>query len=67
MEDKRMPEVGVRSAEIASGQRLRGADAVYTAVAERFGSLLVTLDREQRERAAPLVGTRTPAEALANF
>lgn len=43
---------------------LRGADAVYVAVARRAGCTLVTLDREQRERAAPVVRTLTPAEAL---
>jgi predicted nucleic acid-binding protein len=55
-----------QAAEAASRYRLRGSDAVYAAVALRFGSLLVTLDREQRERSAAAFPTRTPAEVLAD-
>ncbi len=53
-----------QSARVAAQQRLRGSDAVYAAVALRFGSTLVTLDREQRRRTAPLVKARSPKEAL---
>lgn len=52
------------AAEIAADRAIRGADAVYVAVARRYGCTLVSLDREQRERAAPLVRTLTPAEVL---
>jgi predicted nucleic acid-binding protein len=38
-----------------------------TAVALRFGSTLVTLDREQRERVAGVVPSRLPAGALAEW
>jgi hypothetical protein len=38
-----------------------------TAVALRFGSTLVTLDREQRERVAGVVTSRLPAEALGEW
>jgi len=55
------------AAEIAADYALRGADATYVAVARRHGCTLVSLDREQRERAAPLVTTCTPAEALATL
>lgn len=55
------------AAEIAADRALRGADALYVAVARRYGCALVTLDREQRERAAPVVRTLTPAEALAEL
>jgi predicted nucleic acid-binding protein len=55
------------AAEIAADRTLRGADAVYVAVARRYGCALVTLDREQRERAASVVRTLTPAEALAEL
>lgn len=44
--------------------RLRGSDAVYATVAQRFGTVLVTRDREMRERLDALVPVRTPAEAL---
>ncbi len=55
------------AAEIAADRALRGADAIYVAVARRYGCTLVTLDREQRERAAPMVRTLTPAEVLAEL
>ena len=54
-----------QAADVAAQYRLRGSDAVYAAVALRFGSTLVTLDREQRERVAEVIPTRLPAEALA--
>ncbi|TEU10153.1 MAG: PIN domain-containing protein [Anaerolineales bacterium] len=54
-----------QAAGVAAQYRLRGSDAVYAAVALRFGSTLVTLDREQRERAAEALTARYPAEALA--
>ncbi len=53
--------------EVAADHALRSSDAVYVAVALRFGSTLVTLDREQRERAAGLVSICWPAEALAGL
>ena len=39
----------------------------YAAVAWRFGTELVTRDREQRERVAELMNVHTPAEALAHI
>lgn len=54
-----------QAAGIAAQYRLRGSDAVYAAVALRFGSTLVTLDREQRERVQAVIPARFPAEALA--
>jgi len=56
-----------QAADIAAQCRLRGSDAVYAAVALRFGSTLVTLDREQRERVADVIPARYPAEALAEW
>ena len=53
-----------QAADIAAQYRLRGSDAVYAAVALRFGSTLITLDREQRERVAASVPARYPAEIL---
>jgi len=55
------------AAELAADYALRGADAVYVAVAYRYGSTLVSLDRQQRERVASRVTTRTPSEALADL
>jgi len=48
------------SSEIAVRRRLRGVDAVYAAVAQRFAAPLVTLDREQLERLEGLVPVRKP-------
>lgn len=53
--------------EIAADAGLRGSDAVYVAVALRFGSRLVTLDKEQRERTADLTEVEYPGEAAANL
>ena len=49
---------------IAADYRLRGSDAVYAAVALRFGCTLISLDREQCARIAGILPTRSPAEAL---
>jgi len=49
-----------RAAEIAVHHRLRGADAVYVAVAERSGSTLVSWDREMLQRGRAIVVTATP-------
>jgi predicted nucleic acid-binding protein len=46
--------------EIAAKHRLRGSDAVYASVALRFGTQLVTLDREQLERLPKVLPVRTP-------
>lgn len=50
--------------EIAADHRLRGADAVYVAVAQRYGTTLISLDREHLTRVAEIVPTLTPAEML---
>lgn len=55
------------AARVAAAHRLRGADAVYAAVARRHGAMLVTRDREQLERLPPTVATVTPEEALARL
>ena len=52
------------SSEIAAHHRLRGSDAVYAAVALRFGSTLVTLDNEQNERVQGILSARSPEQAL---
>ena len=53
-----------QAADVAAQCGLRGSDAVCAAVALRFGSTLVTLDREQRERVAAVLTTRHPTEVL---
>lgn len=53
-----------QASDVAAQYSLRGSDAVYAAVALRFGSTLITLDQEQHERVASALTTRTPTEAL---
>jgi predicted nucleic acid-binding protein len=60
-------ELAQQAADLAADHHLRGADAVYVAVARQVNAILVTLDEEQRTRAAPLIPTRSPAEALAEL
>src|SRR5512138_2666927 len=38
------------ASEVAATNRLHGSDAVYAAIALRFGTELITLDKEQLER-----------------
>jgi predicted nucleic acid-binding protein len=52
------------AAELAAVHRLRAADALYLAVAHRYGAVLVSRDREQRTRGSAVVSCRTPEEAL---
>jgi len=49
------------SAKTAAKYKLRGSEAIYAAVAIRFGAQLVTLDREQMERLKEAVKTREPS------
>jgi predicted nucleic acid-binding protein len=53
--------------DIAAKHALRGADAVYAAVAQQHATMLVTMDKEQLSRLAGVVETRTPASALAEL
>ena len=49
-----------RAAGIAADCRIRGCDAVYVALAEQTGDVLVTLARQQLERGGTVVVTRRP-------
>lgn len=52
--------LGRAAAELAVRLRLRGADAVYVAVAAHLKIPLVTLDAEQRERAQEMIEVILP-------
>lgn len=52
------------AAELAATHRLRGADAVYVAIARRYGTTLVTRDEEQRSCGSAVVTCQTPEQAL---
>jgi predicted nucleic acid-binding protein len=58
------PATARQAAELAATYRLRAADAIYLAVAHRYGTTLVSRDREQRTRGVAVVACRTPEEAL---
>ena len=62
--DDALAEVAVR---LAAELRLRGADAVYAAVVKRYGTTLVTWDRQQLERLRTALPVLTPTEALARL
>jgi len=53
-----------RAAEFAASYRLRGADAVYLAVARRYATTLVSRDKEQLTRGARVAVCQTPEQAL---
>jgi predicted nucleic acid-binding protein len=46
--------------DVAANNRLRGSDAIYAAVALRFGTELITLDREQLDRLPKVLAVRAP-------
>ena len=48
------------ASEIAAKHRLRGSDAVYAAVALRFGAELITLDKEQLARLPNVLFVKRP-------
>ena len=54
--------MATQAAELAAKHRLRGADAVYLAVARRYGTLLVSRDDEQRARGSAVAVCQTPEE-----
>jgi len=52
------------SADLAAELRLRGADALYVALASRMGVPLVTWDSQQLQRGSFAANTVTPEELL---
>jgi len=58
--------LALRAAEIAIENRLRGADAVYAAVAEDFDAVLVSWDEEMLERCPESVLAMSPEKWLEN-
>lgn len=54
------PQLAGRAAVIAADHQLRGCDAVYVALAEMEGDVLITLDRQQLERGAAVAETQVP-------
>jgi predicted nucleic acid-binding protein len=50
-----------RAASLAARCKLRGADAVYVALAEALDQPLITLDQEILDRSSDVIGTSTPS------
>ena len=55
-------ELGGYAAELAASYRLRGADALYVAIADRLQRPLLSWDREQLQRSTGLVRAYAPDE-----
>jgi len=54
--------LGIQTGRIAANYRLRGADALYVAVAAQLNVPLVSWDKEQVTRAPDLITAYTPAQ-----
>jgi predicted nucleic acid-binding protein len=59
--DDRLAE---EAAELAATTVLEGADAVFVAVARKYDAVLISLDRDQLEKAPPVVAVCDPLQAL---
>lgn len=55
------------AAEIAADYGLRGADAVYVMVARMEQCVLISFDREIRERTGAIIQVQTPSMAIADL
>ena len=55
----------LQASQIAAMYRLRGADAIYVAIAQEFGTTLITWDREMLTRGLSAVSIMTPTDWLA--
>jgi predicted nucleic acid-binding protein len=53
-----------QAVRLAAEYRLRGSDAVYAAVAQRYETTLITRDRQQLERLSTIMTVLTPRQAL---
>ena len=53
--------LAARAAAVAAEHSLRGADAIYVALADQLEMPLITFDRQQIERGAAAVEIRRPA------
>lgn len=60
-------ELAFEAIDLASRNGLRGADAVYAAVALRTECTLVSLDREHLSRLSQVVRVDAPADALVDI
>jgi predicted nucleic acid-binding protein len=59
--------LALRALDLAAKHRLRGADAVYAAVALAHHTTLISLDGEHLSRLVGIVSVLSPAQALADL
>ena len=59
--------LGQQTLALAAEHGLRGADAVYAAVAQQAGCTLISLDHEHLTRLSGLISVQTPEVALAEL
>ena len=59
--------LGQQALALAAQHGLRGADAVYAAVAQQVGCTLISLNNEHLTRLAGLISVQTPEVALAEL
>jgi predicted nucleic acid-binding protein len=59
--------LAAEAVEISTEACLKGSDAIYAAVARRYDTVLVTLDREVRRRLPATIRCRLPQEMLETF
>lgn len=59
--------LAIEAEQLAALVRLRGMDAIYGAVAQRYKTVLVTRDTQQSQRLAPLLPVRDPGLAWRNI
>jgi len=52
--------LGMSAAQLAADLGLRGADAVYVALAQQLTVPLITLDQEQLDRTGSVISARWP-------
>ena len=57
-------ELALFSSDIAAKYRLRGSDSIYVSICKLFELKLITLDKEQKERAAKVIEVKTSKEEL---
>ncbi len=60
-------ELGQQARKLAAQYGLRGADAVYAAVAHQVGSTLISRDNEHLTRLNGIITVRTPEAVLRDF
>ncbi|MBU0701687.1 type II toxin-antitoxin system VapC family toxin [bacterium] len=57
-------ELSNEAGKLAAEWKLRGCDAIYTAVTKKYNLKLVTLDNQQKERSCFTIKVVTPEEEL---